>query len=116
MEILVSRINNMPLTKSAKRAERGSKRKEIVNKLIKNKLEISIRFAKKVKTRASVLEAISMADKAAKKKVIKANKASRIKSSLTKLLPKEREAVKKSAKPAKKTKPSKAAKTSKKKK
>jgi len=82
----------MPVTKTAKRALRGSKNKEGVNKLIVSKLESAIRNAKKSKTPASVIKAVSLADRAAKKQVIHKNKAARIKSQLSKLL------VKKSAK------------------
>ncbi len=78
----------MPVTKTAKRALRGSTNKESVNKLIVSKLEIAIRTAKSKKTEASVLKAISLADRAAKKKVIHKNKAARVKSQLSKLLSK----------------------------
>ena len=75
----------MPVTVTAKRALRGSNRKAIVNKLIISKLEVAIRQAKKIKSLNSVKTAISMTDRAAKKNVIKKNKAARIKSSLSKL-------------------------------
>ncbi|MFC1625838.1 30S ribosomal protein S20 [Patescibacteria group bacterium] len=78
----------MPITKTAKRALRSSKKKESVNKLIKSQLEIAIRLAKKSKTKAKIIKAMSLADIAAKKKVFHKNKAARIKSSLAKLLPK----------------------------
>jgi small subunit ribosomal protein S20 len=79
----------MPITKTAKRALRSSKRKEAVNKIIKTKLEVAIRLAKKSKTKKKIIQAISMADKAAKKKVIHKNKAARLKSQLSKLLKKK---------------------------
>jgi small subunit ribosomal protein S20 len=79
----------MPVTKTAKRALRSSKRKETVNKIIKTKLEVAIRLAKKDKTKKNIIQAISMADKAAKKKVIHKNKAARIKSALEKLVSKK---------------------------
>jgi small subunit ribosomal protein S20 len=78
----------MPVTKTAKRAIRGSKRKGSVNKLILNKLDAAIRTAKKNKVAGKILLAVSLADKAAKKKVIHKNKAARIKSQLSKFLPK----------------------------
>ncbi len=77
----------MPVTKTAKRTLAASKRKATVNKQIIAKLEKSIRTAKKVKSREKILLAISLADKAAKKRAIHKNKAARIKKSLTKLLP-----------------------------
>lgn len=80
----------MPVTKTAKRALRASYRKTIVNKLIKSKLEIGIRLAKKQKTQKAIFAAISLADRAVKKKLIHKNKAARIKSRLSKLLPKQK--------------------------
>lgn len=75
----------MPVTKTAKRALRVSTRKTELNKLILNKLEIAIKKAKKSKTADAVTKAISLADRAAKKKVFHTNKANRIKASLSKL-------------------------------
>jgi small subunit ribosomal protein S20 len=76
----------MPVTTTAKRALRGSKNKESVNKIILGKLEVAIRVARKGKTAEKILKAVSLADRAAKKKVIHKNKAARIKSQLSKLL------------------------------
>lgn len=77
----------MPVTKTAKRALRGSLRKQKVNKALMSRLEIAIRLAKKDKKDENVITAISLADRASKKKIIHPNKAARIKSSLSKLLP-----------------------------
>lgn len=87
----------MPVTKTAKRALRSSENKQKVNKIIISSLEVAIRKAKKVKSKDSTLAAISLADRAAKKGVIHKNKAARIKSSLTKLLPTAKTAIKKRA-------------------
>jgi small subunit ribosomal protein S20 len=76
----------MPVTTTAKRALRGSKNKELVNKLIVKKLEVAIRVAKKAKNNENVLKATSLTDRAAKKGIIHKNKAARIKSQLSKLL------------------------------
>lgn len=76
----------MPVTVTAKRALRSSSRKAIVNSLIISKLEVAIRQAKQSKTKAAVQKAESLADRAAKKRVIHKNKAGRIKSSLSKLV------------------------------
>ena len=76
----------MPVTKTAKRALRGSKNKESVNKLILAGLEVAVRQAKKSKTVEKVTKAVSLADRAAKKRVIHKNKAARIKSQMSKLL------------------------------
>jgi len=75
----------MPVTKTAKRALRSSKKKETVNKFIVSHLEVAIRQARKVKTAAKIIKAVSLIDRAAKKKVIHRNKAARIKSQLSKL-------------------------------
>jgi len=92
----------MPVTKTAKRALRSSKKKLEVNKLMKARLEIAIRVAKKSKTKTKVIDAISLVDKTRKKHLIHKNKASRIKSSLARHLPKERK--QKAVKASKKTK------------
>lgn len=76
----------MPVTKTAKRALRGSKNKEIVNKLIVGSLEVAIRQARKSKTSEKVTKAVSLTDRAVKKNVIHKNKAARIKSQLSKLI------------------------------
>lgn len=78
----------MPVTKTAKRALRASKRKAQVNKTIIAALEKTIRAAKKARGAERILTAISLADRAVKKRVIHRNKAARIKSTLSKLLPK----------------------------
>ncbi|MBI3397295.1 30S ribosomal protein S20 [Candidatus Woesebacteria bacterium] len=80
----------MPVTKTAKRALRVSTRKRQLNKSTVAGLDASIRIARKSRLVSKVLAAISLTDQAAKKKVIHANKASRIKSSLSKLLPKSK--------------------------
>lgn len=79
----------MPVTKTAKRALRGSLRKAQVNKTTNTNLEAAIRVAKRGKKRTGVVRAMSLADRAAKKKFIHKNKASRIKSAMSKLLPKK---------------------------
>jgi small subunit ribosomal protein S20 len=75
----------MPVTKTAKRALRGSLRKQRVNKALMTRLEIALRTAKKSKKEKDIRTAFSLADKAAKKKIIHKNKAARIKASLSKL-------------------------------
>jgi small subunit ribosomal protein S20 len=78
----------MPVTKTAKRALRGSIAKEIVNKLTIGKLEMAVRSARKSRTSEKIIKAVSLADRAAKRKVIHKNKAARIKSQLSKLMAK----------------------------
>lgn len=86
----------MPVTKTAKRALRGSKNKEAINKLIVSKLETAVRLARKSKSVEKIIKAVSLSDRAAKKKVIHKNKAARIKAQLTKLI--ESKATKPAAK------------------
>ena len=76
----------MPVTSTAKRALRSSKVKESVNNIIRSKVAVAIRLAEKNPTKAKIKKAVSEADKAAKKRVLHKNKASRIKSRLSKLL------------------------------
>ena len=76
----------MPVTKTAKRALRSSKKKQDMNSQTRSHFEISLRAARKSKSQKAVREAISLTDRAAKKNIIHKNKASRIKSSLAKLL------------------------------
>lgn len=102
----------MPVTKTAKRALRSSANKADVNSMIKKALEIAIRTAEKVKSAVKVGEAVSLVDRASKKKVIHKNKAARIKSRLSKLGGKP--ATTKKAAPKKAVKTSKAKKVSKK--
>lgn len=87
VSIILERHNTMPVTKTAKRALRGSKEKESFNKITMGKLEGAIRLAKKSKSEAKITTAISLTDRAAKKKVIHKNKSARIKSQLSKLMP-----------------------------
>lgn len=76
----------MPVTKTARRALRGSKNKAEVNGLLIKRLEIAVRLAKKSKKSEEVIKAVSLADRASKKRIIHKNKASRIKSQLSKLI------------------------------
>ncbi|MBU0572593.1 30S ribosomal protein S20 [Patescibacteria group bacterium] len=79
----------MPVTKTAKRALRSSKKKALINRTLKSRLEIAVRLAKKEKSGKTVGEAISLTDRAVKRNIIHRNKAARIKSGLSKLLPKK---------------------------
>ena len=88
----------MPVTKTAKRALRSSKKKALINLEIRKKLEIAIRDAKKSKSLKEIKKAISLSDRAVKKNVIHKNKSSRIKNGLTKLRKPEKKL------PSKKTK------------
>jgi small subunit ribosomal protein S20 len=76
----------MPVTKTAKRALRSSKRKEIANKITIANLEIAIRAAKRSRTKKAVSHAASLIDRAAKKNVFHKNKAARLKRQLSKFV------------------------------
>ncbi len=80
----------MPVTKTAKRALRASKRKKNINTQILGKLEVAIRAAKKARTAQKIAKVFSLADRASKKGLIHKNKAARIKHSLAKLLSKQK--------------------------
>lgn len=76
----------MPVTKTAKRALRGSIEKNAVNQVIRGNLDIAQRIAKKKPTLVNVSKVFSLADRAVKKHTLHRNKAARIKSSFSKLL------------------------------
>lgn len=78
----------MPVTKTAKRALRSSKRKVQINNTVFADMEIAIRKAKNSKRLSDVTVAFSKIDRAAKKKLIHKNKAARIKRKLSAMLPK----------------------------
>lgn len=75
----------MPVTKTAKRALRGSKAKAKFNSKTKKYIEIAIRLAEKSVSKKDIVKAVSLVDRASKKKLIHKNKASRIKSRLDRL-------------------------------
>lgn len=76
----------MPITKTAKRALRSSKRKEARNNQRKAELDVAIRQFKKKPTKKAIQKTVSLVDRAAKKNLIHKNKAARIKSKLEKIL------------------------------
>lgn len=82
----------MPITKSAKKALRGSSAKKAINDRTKKKVKESVKNIEKLlkekkKTEAKKLlsEAYSAIDKAAKKGVFKKNTAARKKSRLSRI-------------------------------
>ncbi len=75
----------MPVTKTAKRALRSSKRKEASNKTLVSRLEIAMRNAKKSPSAKNISLATSLVDIAAKNNIFHKNKAARLKSRLSKL-------------------------------
>jgi small subunit ribosomal protein S20 len=88
----------MPITKTAKRALRSSNRKQAMNNTLMTRFEIAVREARNKKSKNTVIKAVSLADRVAKKNLIHKNKASRIKSKLSKLLEKKSAPEQKSSK------------------
>jgi len=85
----------MPITKSAHKALRQSKRKAIVNRRVKNAVKQAIRLFKKSPTLANLKKLYSVLDKAAKKNIFHKNKAARLKSRLAKKVQPIRKTTKK---------------------
>jgi len=80
----------MPIIKSAKKALRRDKRRTIVNKKINDQVKAALKKSRKNPSKKNLKEAFSYLDKAAKKNVIHKNKASRLKSRLSKLAKKKK--------------------------
>lgn len=77
----------MPVTKSAKKALRVSRRKEAVNQKIKRQWKAAVKTVRTNPTGQNLKKVFSELDIAAKKGIIHTNKAARLKSRLTKLVP-----------------------------
>lgn len=77
----------MPVIKSAKKKLKQDNKKQQENKKLKSLLKELIKHAVKSKNDKKIREAVTAADRAAKKHIIHKNKASRIKSQLYKLVP-----------------------------
>ncbi|MFH0942775.1 MAG: 30S ribosomal protein S20 [Candidatus Beckwithbacteria bacterium] len=75
----------MPILKSAIKKLKQDKKRTQVNNLYREKLRLAVKLARKEKTAKTITAAYSALDKAAKKKVIHKNKASRLKSRLMRL-------------------------------
>lgn len=77
----------MPVIQSAKKALRQSKTKKIANKKAKVFLAAQIEKLKKEKSLKNLSKVFSAIDKMAKKNIIHPNKAGRLKSRFSKLIP-----------------------------
>jgi len=84
----------MPVTKQAIKKVRADKRKTIINLRVKKTLKKTVAAFSKNPTAAALKTVYKLADRTAKTNIIHKNKASRIKSRLSKL-------VKSATKPAK---------------
>lgn len=78
----------MPVIKSAKKKLRKDKKREIKNKILRESLKKAIKGVYKKPTQESIKKATKIADKASKSGIIHKNKANRIKSKFSKLMPK----------------------------
>lgn len=79
-------MGTMPVTLGAIRKLRADKRKAVVNMRVKIAYKRALSEARKKINKKSLTTAFSKLDKAVKAKVIVKNKASRLKSRLSKLL------------------------------
>lgn len=80
----------MPITLGAIRKQRADKRKDKVNAQIRGVFRKAVLKTRKSPTVKNLTSAFSALDRAAKSKVIHKNKASRLKSRLSKLLLKKK--------------------------
>jgi len=94
----------MPVTKTAKKALRSSKRKAISNRPVKTKAQSAVKELRSNPSQENLKKAFSALDKASKKGIFHKGKVSRLKSRLAKLLaksedkPKDKKPKTKSAK------------------
>ena len=79
----------MPIHKSAEKRLKTSKKANIENRQIKSQMKTLIKKMEASQDDTSLKVVISFIDKAARKKVIHPNQASRLKSRLTKLVQKK---------------------------
>ncbi len=79
----------MAIHKSVKKRLRTSKKSNVRNTAIKSRIKTLVKKTEASPEEASLKEAVSFLDKAAQKGAIHPNKASRIKSRLTKLVQKK---------------------------
>jgi small subunit ribosomal protein S20 len=77
----------MPVTKTAKRAQRVSKKKTSHNKERISELEMARRSAEKNPSLKSISKVVSLIDRAVKLNLMHKNKAARLKGALDKLIP-----------------------------
>ena len=76
----------MPVLQSAKKALRRDRRRAVVNKSLKNKVKEVLKKTRQNPNKKNLDLSFKILDRAAKKKIIHQNKASRLKSRLSKLL------------------------------
>lgn len=89
----------MPVIKSAIKKLRQDRKHEKQNDLLRNDLRKALREVKKIKSGKSASKAISIIDKASKNNIIHKNKASRLKSSISKIVKPLAKSAKSASKP-----------------
>jgi small subunit ribosomal protein S20 len=77
----------MPILHNAQKALRVSKRKATVNRRIKSRMKTALDEVTRQPKTETLAAAYSSVDKAVKRNIIHRNKAARLKSQLSKLLP-----------------------------
>jgi len=77
----------MPVLKHAKKKLRQDKKRTLANRKVKDAYKKLFKAAVKAKTADAVSKAFQSIDKAAKQNILHENKAARLKSSLSKLVP-----------------------------
>lgn len=75
----------MPILANAKKALRVTKRKTAINQVVKSRLKTALDSFKKTPTKDGLAAVYSMIDRAVKRNIIQANKASRLKQGMSKL-------------------------------
>lgn len=80
----------MPIIKSAKKKMRRDKRRTLINRKIRQQMKLAVKKMRQKPSKKTFQEASRFLDRAAKKGVIHKGKASRLKSRLSKLLPRKR--------------------------
>jgi len=79
----------LPTHKSAKKRLKTNRKSNTRNRAVKSRLRTLVKHAETSVDEASLKEAVSLLDRAARKKVIHPNKASRMKSRLAKAVQKK---------------------------
>jgi small subunit ribosomal protein S20 len=77
----------MPVIKSAIKKLRQDRKKEVINDQWREKVDAAVKAVKKSHTAKNLDQAFSAIDKATKKNLMHANKAARMKSQISKLVP-----------------------------
>ncbi len=75
----------MPILANAKKAQRVSARKTVINQVVKSRLKTALDTFKTEPSKKGLASVYSMIDRAVKGNIIQANKAARLKQGMSKL-------------------------------